>query len=98
MDKALLDIYTDYLIRSFAQTTATRLSTRLGDTISQDRATPFLTKEDFTSAARWQLVKPLAGKIQSDAAVLILEDSIQAKPYTHESALIGWHWDHNQWC
>jgi IS4 transposase len=94
MDKALLDIYTDYLIRSFAQTTATGLSTLLSGTISHDRITRFLAKEDFTSADLWQLVKPLARKIQSDAAVLIVDDSIQAKPDTDESALICWHWDH----
>jgi len=95
MDKALLDIYTDYLISSFGQTTATGLSTLLGGTISHDRVTRFLAKEDFTSADLWQLVKPLARKVQDEDAVLIVDDSIEAKPYTDESALICWHWDHS---
>ena len=80
MDKALLDIYTDYLIRSFGQTTATGLSALRSGTISHDRGTRFLSKEDFTSADRWHLVKPRARKVQSEEAVLILDDSIQAKP------------------
>jgi IS4 transposase len=95
MDKALLDIYTDYLISSFGQTTATGLSALLSGTLSHDRVTRFLAKEDFTSAELWQLVKPLVRRVQSEEAVLIIDDTIQAKPYTDESELICWHWDHS---
>ena len=94
MNKGLLDLYTDYLISSFGLTTATGLSTLVGDTVSHDQISRFLGKEDLTSANLWQLVKPLARQIQREDGVLIVDDSIEAKPYTDESELICWHWDH----
>jgi hypothetical protein len=94
MDKTVLDLYTDYLISSFGQTTATGLSELMGATLSHDRISRFLSAEDFTSADLWQMVKPLARQIQCEAAVLIVDDSVEAKPYTDESELICWHWDH----
>jgi hypothetical protein len=94
MDKQLLDIYSDYLICSFGLTTATGLSTLLDGAISHDKITRFLSETDFTSADLWHLVKPLVRQVQSEDAVLIVDDSIEEKPYTDESELICWHWDH----
>jgi hypothetical protein len=94
MDKMLLDLYTDYLISSFGLTTATGLSSLLGGTISHDQISRFLAKSEFTSATLWQLVKPLAREVQSEDGVLIIDDSIEAKPSTDESELICWHFDH----
>jgi hypothetical protein len=94
MDKMLLDLYTDYLISSFGLTTATGLSSLLGETVSHDQVSRFLRKSDFTSVDLWRLVKPLAREVQREDGVLILDDSIEAKPYTDESELICWHWDH----
>ncbi len=94
MDKHLLDIYSDYLICSFGLTTATGLSALLDGAISHDKITRFLSEKDFTSADLWHLVKPLVRQTQNADAVLIVDDSIEEKPYTDESALICWHWDH----
>src|SRR5947208_13891774 len=94
MDKSLLDIYTDYLLCSFGLTTATGLSALLDGAISHDKITRFLSGSDFTSADLWQLVKPLVRQIQSEEAVVIIDDSIEEKLYTDESELICWHWDH----
>lgn len=94
MNTSLLDLYSDYLICSFGQITATGLSALLGGSLSHDKITRFLSEEDFTSKALWHLVKPLARKIQSENAVLIIDDSVEEKPYTDESELVCWHWDH----
>ena len=94
MDKDLLDLYTDYLISSFGLTTATGLSALTGHAISHDRITRLLSGRDVTSADLWQFVKPLVRQVQSEAAVLVIDDSIEAKPHTDESELICWHWDH----
>src|SRR5690242_18733532 len=94
MDKQLLDIYSDYLICSFGLTTATGLSALLDGALSHDKITRFLSEEDFTSADLWHLVKPLVRQVQQQDAVLIVDDSIEEKPYTDESELICWHWDH----
>jgi hypothetical protein len=49
MDRKLLDIYSDYLISSFGQTTATGLSALTEGEISHDRITRFLNKKEFGS-------------------------------------------------
>ena len=89
-----MDIYTDYLICSFGQTTATGLSALLSNTISHDKITRFLSEYEFASSDLWKLVKPHVRKIQSDDAVLAIDDCIQEKPYTDESELVCWHFDH----
>lgn len=94
MDKQLLDLYSDYLICSFGLTTATGLSALLDGAISHDKITRFLSGSDFTSADLWSRVKPMVRQVQQEDAVLIVDDSIEEKPYTDESELICWHWDH----
>lgn len=94
MNKELLDIYTDYLICSFGQTTATGLSALLTGAISHDRITRFLSDDEFKSSDLWKFVKPHVRKIQSDDAVLVIDDCIQEKPHTDQSELICWHFDH----
>src|SRR5215210_140671 len=96
MDKALLDLYTDYLISSFGQTTATGLSQLLHGEVSHDQVTRFLASQAKTSADLWCVVKPLVRQIERDDAVLIIDDSIEEKPHTDENELICWHWDHSK--
>lgn len=96
MDKEVLDLYSDCVISSFGQVTATGLSALLGGSISHDRITRFLNATDLDSAALWKLVKPLVRQIQQEDAVLIIDDSILAKPYTDESELVCWHYDHSE--
>ena len=89
----LLDLYTDYLLVSFGQTTATGLAALLPD-LSHDQVTRFLSKQALTEKDLWRLVKPQLRQIQSEEAVLILDDSIEEKPYTDASELICTHFDH----
>jgi hypothetical protein len=96
MDKALLDLYTDYLISSFRLTTATGMANLLNDAISHDKITRFLSAREFTSADLWQIVKPLVRQVERADAVLIIDDSIEEKPYTDENGLICWHFDHTK--
>lgn len=95
-NKELLDLYSDYLITSFGQTTGTGLAALLGGAISHDRIQRFLSRQEFTSADLWQLVKPHVRTIQADEGVLIVDDSIAEKPYTDENAIVCWHYDHAQ--
>jgi hypothetical protein len=96
VDKALLDIYTDYLISSFSSTTATGLSQLLDHAVSHDQITRFLAQRPRTSADLWQIVKPVVRCVESDEGVLIVDDSIEEKPYTDENDLICWHYDHSK--
>jgi len=96
MEKSLLDLYTDYLISSFGPTTATGLERLLEGEISHDQVTRFLASAPKTSADLWRQAKPLLRQVESAEGVLIIDDSIEEKPYTDENELICWHWDHSQ--
>jgi hypothetical protein len=96
MDRNLLELYTDYLLSAFGHTTATGLSAMTGGTISHDKITRFLATEEFDSAALWRLLKPMVRRIEKEQekepAVLIVDNTVEEKPYTDESELICWHY------
>jgi hypothetical protein len=94
--KQMLDIYSDYLIASFSQTSATGLSNLLNGEISHDQVTRFLSQEKKTAKDLWLIAKPFVKKIQSEEGVLIIDDSIEEKPYTDENDIICWHYDHSK--
>ncbi len=98
-----LDIYTDYLISSTGQTSATDLSRLYDGAISHDQVTRLLTNSYLDSTDLWKQAKPLIrqteqAKASEDFAVLIIDDSILAKPHTDENAIIATYWDHTQQC
>lgn len=95
-NEKLLDLYSDYLISAFGQTTATGLSALLNGEISHDSVQRFLAGERQTSIQLWHLVKPHVRKIESPEGVLIVDDSIAEKPYTDENDIICWHYDHSR--
>jgi DDE superfamily endonuclease len=90
----LLDLYSDYLLSAFGQTTATGLSALLGGQVSHDQIQRFLADRQKTSADLWRIAKPHVRKIERKDAVMIVDDSIAEKPYTDENDIICWHYDH----
>lgn len=95
-NKELLDVYSDYLISAFGQTTGTGLSELLGGTVSHDQIQRFLSQNEFTAGDLWQIVNPHVRAIQREDGVMIVDDSIAEKPYTDENDIICWHYDHAQ--
>jgi hypothetical protein len=95
-NKELLDIYSDYLISAFGQTTGTGLAELLGGSVSHDRIQRLLSKEELSAGDLWQVVKPYVRQIQQEDGVMIIDDSIAEKPYTDENEIICWHYDHSQ--
>jgi DDE superfamily endonuclease len=93
MDKSMLDLYTDYLLASFGPTTATGLSRLLDGEVSHDQVTRFLSERLKTSADLWRIVKPLLRQVESPQGVLIIDDSIEEKPYTDENEQVAWYFD-----
>ena len=96
-----LDLYTDYLISSTGQTSATNLSRRLGRAVSHDQVTRWLRTSYLDSAQVWAQAKPLIRRAEQqrpaeEFAVLIVDDSILEKAHTDPSALMCTHWDHSQ--
>src|SRR5512147_1335819 len=96
MNQELLELYTDYLISTFGAATATGLSEMVSGAISHDRVTQFLSKREYTSRDLWLQVKKVVREVERDDAVLIFNDTIQQKPWTDESELICWHFEHGQ--
>lgn len=95
-DQKLLDLYSDYLISSFGQTTATGLAALLNHEISHDAVQRFLAGDKQSSADLWRIVKPHVRQIESAEGVLIIDDSIAEKPYTDVNEIVCWHYDHSQ--
>ena len=96
MKLKILDLYTDYLISSFGQTTATGMARLLDNQMSHDKITRFLSSEEFTSKDLWKFAKTIVREIESDNRVIAIDDSIEEKPYTDENELICWHYDHSK--
>jgi len=94
--KELLDLYSDYLLASFGATTATGLSELVDNLVSHDQITRFLASETQTAKDLWRIVKPLVRKVQTETAVLIIDDTIEEKPYTDENEIVCWHFDHSK--
>ena len=95
MAQGLLDIYTDYLITQNKYATATGLSYLLDGAISHDKVTRFLHRHRYTSKDLWQYIKPEVRKHEQEkGGVLILDDSIEEKPYTDDNAIVCWHYSH----
>lgn len=91
-----LDLYTDYLLSSFGQTSSTGLSRLLEGDISHDEITRFLSKNELGSKLLWQKVKPLVRAHEKEEACLIFDDIIVEKAHTDENELISWHYDHSK--
>ena len=94
MDKELLDLYTDYLITQNGYASATGLSDLVDRLVSHDKVTRFLNKYEYGSQELWHIVKPVVRKYEDDDGVLILDDSIEEKPYSKENEIVCWHYSH----
>jgi len=95
-ERDLFDLYTDYLMSSTSQTTATGLSAMLDGSTSHDKITRLLSSEDFDSMKLWKMVKPTVRRVESEEGVLIFDDTIQEKTYMGENEMNCYHFDHSK--
>ena len=96
-----LDTYTDYLLCSTGQTSATGLARLHDGAVGHDQVTRFLASTELTGKQLWQQAKPLVRQAEAqrpadEFAVLIVDDSILEKAHTDANELICTHWDHCQ--
>jgi hypothetical protein len=96
MNKDLLDLYSDYLLSSFSLATATGLSELVDQAYSHDQITRFLGEPTYSQKQYWQTIKPVVRQIEQDDGAILVDDTIEEKPYTDESELVCWHYDHSQ--
>jgi hypothetical protein len=92
----IADLYSDYLLASFGATTATGLSELVEGEVSHDQVTRYLAGPKKTARDLWRTVKAVVRDMQSEAGVLIIDDSIEEKPYTDENNIVCWHYDHSK--
>jgi hypothetical protein len=92
----IADLYSDYLLASFGATTATGLSDLLEGEVSHDQVTRYLAGTKKTATDLWCTVKSFVREVQSETGVLIIDDSIEEKPYTDENDIVCWHYDHSK--
>ena len=69
---------------------------RLLPDISHDQVTRFLSQQELNDKDLWKIVKPHLRRVQSADAVLIIDDTVEEKPYTDQSELISWHFEHSK--
>ena len=95
MVQDILDIYTDYLICQNKYATAIGLSNLLDGALSHDQITRFLNRNEYSSKDLWEYVKADADRVeQTKGGVLIIDDTIEEKPYTDKNDIISWHFSH----
>jgi hypothetical protein len=94
MNMLLFDLYVDYLISSTSYTTATGFSAVMDNAFSHDQATRLLSAKDVTSRDLWLNTKSFYKQVEDSDGVLIVDDTIEEKPYTDENEVIAWHWSH----
>jgi hypothetical protein len=92
----IADLYSDYLLASFGATTATGLSELLEGEVSHEQVTRYVAGAKKTATDLWRTVKSFVREVQSEAGVLISDDSIEEKPYTDENEIVGWPYDHSK--
>jgi len=64
--------------------------------ISHDKVTRFLSSSEFTSKELWKKVKYKLRIIESETWVIIIDDTIEKKPYTDENEILCCHYDHRE--
>ena len=94
MHDDLLDLYSDYLICTFGQATATGLGEVIEGSVSHDQITRALSSHERRGVALWRVVKRFVRQIQSEDGVLVVDDTISEKPYSDENDIVCWHYDH----
>ena len=92
----ILDLYTDYLISQNKYATSTGLSSLLEGSISHDKITRFLNREELSGKDLWLYIKPQIREVESEGGAFILDDCIEEKPYTDENEIMCWHYSHSK--
>ncbi len=77
-----LDLYTNYRLSRFGQTTATGLARLTDGAVNQDAVTDLLNRLEANNRALWQHVKPLIRQVQGSDGVLLTNDSMAYKPHS----------------
>ena len=96
MENDILDLYSDLLIYSNGQITATGLSKLLDGQLSHDKITRSLSSALLDGKALWKTVKKIVRAYEEEDACLIFDDTIIEKPFMDENEIVCWYFDHKE--
>lgn len=97
MTSQLLDIYTDYLICQNQYASATGLASMLDHEVSHDKVTRFLNNYEGDAKQLWDFVKTEVRQLETHSeGFLVIDDSIEEKPYTDINEINSWHYSHTK--
>ena len=77
--------YIEYLISTPVNYTCSNLAAHL-EKVSHDAVSDYLRRDKLTARGLWELVQPLLN--DSPQAYLLVDDSVQAKRYSHKIELV----------
>lgn len=90
----LSELYRELLMISQGQVTCTGLAAIMENRVSHDKFTRLLSSGYMNEEYVWKNAKAICHEIRDKDAVFIVDESMEAKPYTDENELICWHYDH----
>jgi hypothetical protein len=82
MSKKMLDLYSDYLLCSSKQTTATGLAALTDGAVNHDQITRFLAGGELNEKDLWLQTKKLIRQYEQEDGCLIFDDAIVEKTET----------------
>ena len=94
MNNLLLETYSDFLIFNQGQAASTTFSEATNKTISHDKFTRFLNKEEYSSEDFWKKASPLINNTKE--GILSIDDFIVEKPHSKVSDINCYHYSHLQ--
>lgn len=94
--QTIASIYSDYLLVTSKQATATGLSSMLEGELSHDQVTRML--KDFRDGDKmlWSAVKSSVRRVERADGILIFDDTVEEKTWMEENEIISWHFDHTK--
>jgi hypothetical protein len=61
---------------------------------SHDQIIRFLVKERYGQKEYWQTIKPIIREVERDDGAILIDDTLEEKPYTDENEIVCYHYDH----
>ena len=98
-DVSIRNVYVDYLLSAKGHISATDLSEVIDNEYSHDQISRMLYRAHIDDRKLYMQGKRFLKAIKAEGKkVLVVDDSIQAKPHSQVNGLVAYHYDHSEQC
>jgi hypothetical protein len=98
-DVSIRNVYVDYLLSARGHISATDLSEVIDNEYSHDQISRMLYRAHIDDRKLYMQGKRFLKAIKAEGKkVLVVDDSIQAKPHSQVNGLVAYHYDHSEQC